>query len=304
MPFRHLLLNEPTDFLNLRIPGEHSKECNSNPTDEEWNDWMKWEGGSDPSFLPENPSLFEDAPFEFEEPLFLQSEPNNGVFSPMFENEKDSQNYPSLSKEEQQNLQNIAMPYLFSQATISSEPSSPTLSHTSTSACISPEPESPVRKTRKRKSTIDTEVPLAVCQSRKRGHNAIEKRYRTNLNEKINCLRQGVPSLCKTPTSESVPSATADREDGDDSENEEADSKKYGKAAILTRALEYIQHLETTTQRLGSEVMVLKTRVGAFEKLAMSGSVLMNPGPGAQMAQQLAVKCETLESIQFGEHYS
>lgn len=35
-----------------------------------------------------------------------------------------------------------------------------------------------------------------LCQSRKRGHNAIEKKYRTNLNAKIELLREGVPSIC------------------------------------------------------------------------------------------------------------
>jgi hypothetical protein len=90
----------------------------------------------------------------------------------------------------------------------------------------------------------------------------------------------------------------------DDSDGEQMDSKsgqqKYGKAAILARALEYIKYLEATTQRLGSEVMVLKTRVGAFEKLAISGSIIMNASTGAQMSEPPLVKSETLEGIQAG----
>jgi len=91
-------------------------------------------------------------------------------------------------------------------------------------------------------------------------------------------------------------------EEAEDSDAEDMDSKtaqqKYGKAAILTRALEYIKHLETTTQRLGSEVDVLTTRVGAFEKLAMSGSIILN-GKGLDVQSVLSpVKMETLETIQ------
>jgi hypothetical protein len=93
-------------------------------------------------------------------------------------------------------------------------------------------------------------------------------------------------------------------EEAEDSDAEDMDSKtaqqKYGKAAILTRALEYIKHLETTTQRLGSEVDVLTTRVGAFEKLAMSGSIILN-GKGLDVQSVLSpVKMETLETIQAG----
>jgi hypothetical protein len=78
--------------------------------------------------------------------------------------------------------------------------------------------------------------------------------------------------------------------------------QKYGKAAILTRALEYIKHLENTTQRLGGEVDVLKTRVGAFEKLAMSGSIVLNSNVGPQSGL-VRVKSETLETIQAGTFF-
>jgi hypothetical protein len=109
--------------------------------------------------------------------------------------------------------------------------------------------------------------------------------------------------LCRHPSSESK---SAD--EGEDSDGEGVDSKtgqqKYGKAAVLTRALEYIQHLESTTQRLGNEVDVLKTRVGAFEKLAMSGSLILNVNGTAALNAPVEVKSETLESIQAGKSMS
>ena len=81
---------------------------------------------------------------------------------------------------------------------------------------------------------------------------------------------------------------------------DKAVQQNYGKAAILTRALEYIKHLETTTQRLVSEVDVLKTRLGAFGGLVMSGSIVLNAEEPSAVSRQSLVKSETLESIQAG----
>jgi len=82
-----------------------------------------------------------------------------------------------------------------------------------------------------------------------------------------------------------------------DGEDSKIGRQKYGKAAILTRALEYIKHLENTTQRLGNEVDLLKNRVGAFEKLAMSGSIVLSDRVGLVASGMLVCKSETLESI-------
>ncbi|PBP20726.1 helix-loop-helix DNA-binding domain-containing protein [Diplocarpon rosae] len=160
---------------------------------------------------------------------------------------------------------------------------------------ISPSPAPEVRTRKNKRKSVDLgEQPSTLCQSRKRGHNAIEKRYRTNLNAKIECLRKGVPSLC-----------VSDKISGEGSDGEAVDSKpgkqKYGKAAILTRALEYIRHLESTTQRLGGEVDSLKTRVEAFEKLARSGSINLNGSAVAVMSRSVSTKRETLESVQSDE---
>jgi len=260
------------------------------------------------SYSTANEFPMEDAPFEFDDnPLSTTCIP--GPTSTLFRTKAQAtqnlqrpfRGYTSLTAAEEQNLQDIAMPYrMLSKIKIASVPSSPTVSHSSMSPSPSPEPESRTRKRKnnKRKTSVDDEeLPTALTQSRKRGHNAIEKRYRTNLNEKINCLRDGVPALCRRSSSESKSG-----DEGEDSDGEGLDSKtgqqKYGKAAVLTRALEYIQHLESTTQRLGNEVDVLKTRVGAFEKLAMSGSFILNGSGTAALNAPVEVKSETLESIQ------
>jgi hypothetical protein len=258
--------------------------------------------------VAENDFSFEDAHFELDENSRslhgLQLGPSERVFESHIQIPQDLRRsfhaYSSLTEAEEQSLQEIAMPQL-SHIKISSEPSSPLVSHYSPSPSPSPEAETRTRKTKKRKPSIDDEdVPIALSQSRKRGHNAIEKRYRTNLNDKINCLREGVPALSKSSSSE--------MKSGDECEDSDAEGvdvktgqQKYGKAAILTRALEYIKHLENTTQRLGKEVTGLKTRVNAFEKLAMNGSMALSDGPAVRSDVTLTAKCETLQSIKDGK---
>ncbi|KAG4414296.1 hypothetical protein IFR04_012542, partial [Cadophora malorum] len=198
----------------------------------------------------------------------------------------------SLTIAEEKALKEIAMPCntlsnikVTSAATFSIECQSPT------SSSGPSEPKVRSRKINKRKSVNLEECSSAVpCQSRKRGHNAIEKKYRTNLNEKIESLREGVPSWgVNTNTS---------KEDSDVEDGKAAGQQKYGKAVVLTRALDYIQHLEGTTQRLSGEVDILKSRIGAFEKLAMSGSNVLN-GNGVEVMNRPALtETETLKSIQ------
>ncbi|PTU19884.1 hypothetical protein P175DRAFT_0516941 [Aspergillus ochraceoroseus IBT 24754] len=79
--------------------------------------------------------------------------------------------------------------------------------------------------------------------SKKRAHNVIEKRYRANLNEKIAELRDSVPSL---------------RAIDDDDEG----------ASILSKATEYIRHLEIRNKRLEDENTALKIRLRELEKAA------------------------------------
>lgn len=104
-------------------------------------------------------------------------------------------------------------------------------------------------------------------QPKKTAHNMIEKRYRTNLNDKIAALRDSVPSL-------RVMAGTSKLgEDGDDDEDLEGltPAHKLNKATVLAKATEYIRHLEKRTKRLQDENDQLKNRLAAFEKLATMG---------------------------------
>lgn len=272
-----------------------------------------------PSFLNNNDFSFEDALLDFDEvPQFLglpmtnsneSSSSSNAINTPR--NAHTFRNF-SLTEEEERNLTAIAMPsHVLAAQAHSEEATSPAHSDFSPAPSASPEPPVRGRKNKKRKSSLDDIE--ALCQSRKTGHNAIEKRYRTNLNEKIDCLRLSMPPFphASTISSNSTNSRLGSVDvigegDGEDMEEyPKIDQQKYGKAAILTRALDYIKHLEDTSQRLGGEVSVLKNRVGAFEKLAMSGSIALSDRVGLVASGMWeGVKSETLESIRAGVYSS
>lgn len=117
----------------------------------------------------------------------------------------------------------------------------------------------------------------------------IEKRYRTNLNDKIAALRDSVPSL-------RVMAGTSKLGEDDEEEDLEglAPAHKLNKATVLAKATEYIRHLEKRTKRLQDENEQLKNRLAAFEKLAMGGPMQNNRpgatgGPGGGLMSRLMV---------------
>ncbi|KAL4933043.1 basic helix-loop-helix domain-containing protein [Aspergillus undulatus] len=94
--------------------------------------------------------------------------------------------------------------------------------------------------------------------SKKRAHNVIEKRYRANLNDKIAELRDSVPSLRASKGNGKL----VDDEEGVTPAN------KLNKASILSKATDYIKHLETRNKRLEDENTALKIRLRELEKAA------------------------------------
>lgn len=144
---------------------------------------------------------------------------------------------------------------------------------------------------RKRKTSTDEETPIDSiaasstpasknAPSKKRSHNVIEKRYRANLNDKIAELRDAVPSL----------RAVFRQRNGSKPEDEEdeaiASGNKLNKASILSKATEYIKHLEVRNKRLDEENMALKNRLREQEKtqeqgMMSFGSAAFAPGLGS-----------------------
>lgn len=97
--------------------------------------------------------------------------------------------------------------------------------------------------------------------SKKRSHNVIEKRYRANLNEKITELRDSIPSLR---------GLTRDTNGGASIHDDDySGGNKLNKASILSKATEYIRHLELRNSRLEEENKALKTRLRQLDKAVL-----------------------------------
>lgn len=150
------------------------------------------------------------------------------------------------------------------------------LNNGTSSSHSSPEPSTSAKK---RKSTDDTDDFDDAPSSKKGGsqppkktaHNMIEKRYRTNLNDKIAALRDSVPSLRVM----SRPNGTEEDDDPEDLEGL-TPAHKLNKATVLSKATEYIRHLEKRNKRLCDEVATLKGRIESYEKMAISGPMTLH----------------------------
>ncbi|KAI0580645.1 DUF2014 multi-domain protein [Pyrenophora tritici-repentis] len=150
----------------------------------------------------------------------------------------------------------------------------------STSSHSSPEPAT--TNSRKRKSSESDEGDDDAPSSKKGGgppkktaHNMIEKRYRTNLNDKIAALRDSVPSLRVM----SRPNGTEEDDDPEDLEGL-TPAHKLNKATVLSKATEYIRHLEKRNKRLQEELTTMKGRVESYEKMSITGPMSLHGNLG------------------------
>ncbi|KAG5798274.1 hypothetical protein H9Q69_002672 [Fusarium xylarioides] len=104
---------------------------------------------------------------------------------------------------------------------------------------------------------------------KKAAHNMIEKRYRTNLNDKIATLRDSVPALRVMVHRLEQPCTETIEEDADEDLGGLAPAHKLNKATILSKATEYIAHLEKKNKSLARENSQLRNRVEGFEMMVM-----------------------------------
>jgi hypothetical protein len=122
----------------------------------------------------------------------------------------------TLTEAQRQQLQRIAMPSHLQYHSPKSEPSPESAAGKSSS--MSPPDGGLKPNNRKRKSSVedddDDDDDLDGAQPiKKTAHNMIEKRYRTNLNDKIAALRDSVPSLRIMSKSARGEDTTVDREE-------------------------------------------------------------------------------------------
>ncbi|KAK1589792.1 LOW QUALITY PROTEIN: helix-loop-helix DNA-binding domain-containing protein [Colletotrichum navitas] len=187
-----------------------------------------------------------------------------------------SQENPSLlTPAQQEKLRNIAMPAHLQYQSPKSEPSpgSATSDHKA-AGLSSPEAHDHSSKaSRKRKSSADVDDDDDEDDEnhpvKKTAHNMIEKRYRTNLNDKIAALRDSVPSLRIMSKSARGEDTTEDREEL----HGLTPAHKLNKATVLSKATEYIRHLEKRNNRLCEENSAMQARISAFEKLFVAGAM-------------------------------
>lgn len=101
---------------------------------------------------------------------------------------------------------------------------------------------------------------------RRKTHNAIEKRYRTRLNDKITELRDSIPSL-RTRCGE--------KSGGENDPN----PQKVNKANILEKATEYIKYLEESNRRLQMQLQYALQRSNSrtWEAPVLQQSKLTDP---------------------------
>ncbi|EEP75410.1 predicted protein [Uncinocarpus reesii 1704] len=114
--------------------------------------------------------------------------------------------------------------------------------------------------------------------SKKRSHNVIEKRYRANLNDKIAELRDSVPCL-RIMYKQRFGGTAKDEEE---EEETIASTNKLNKASILSKATEYIKHLEMRNKRLDEENIALKNRLRQLEKSQEQGLTAFPPMPNLE----------------------
>jgi hypothetical protein len=124
-----------------------------------------------------------------------------------------------------------------------------------------------------------TRATTRPAPPKKTAHNMIEKRYRTNLNDKIASLRDAVPSLrIMAHRLEHQSCDEVDEDAGEEDLGGLAPAHKLNKATILSKATEYIAHLERRNKNLAKENENLRGRVEGFQMMVMGRNPAPAPG--------------------------
>ncbi|OJD10989.1 hypothetical protein AJ78_08150 [Emergomyces pasteurianus Ep9510] len=285
-------------LMSMRSPSTDTSSFDSPPQNPaaDWSQWMRWDeldpddmsGHTDLFNLPAEidgkipdvdqiaaPHTFKllpaNAPFTFtagssnRDTISPQEPPFLSEISPAASDFFDSAFSPELSN----GYPNHSLTEILSPADNTHGSKSERQASTSSAPLSSLSP-----KDRKRKSQPDDapghsavgDTPLSASNtlpSKKRTHNVIEKRYRANLNEKISELRDSVPSLRALAKQKSGISGRGI----DDDDEIVSSSNKLNKASILSKATDYIRHLEQRNKRLEEENVGLKNRLRQLDKV-------------------------------------
>jgi hypothetical protein len=135
---------------------------------------------------------------------------------------------------------------------------------------------------RKRKSSVvEDNDSVTSCSKRQSGsraaHNIVEKRYRTNLNDKIEALRKALPTY--NASKRAQPGVKhAEGETADAGDKSQGAPQRINKAAVLSEAIAYMQQLEERVTKHDSQMAMMKVQLDVFKTLAAAKS------PGTESA--------------------
>ncbi|KAG5354682.1 Transcription factor CPH2 [Yarrowia sp. B02] len=248
-------------------------------------DYMDFRQPEDLSFLdyPEQPVYMNDMDYSVNNmglnPMALGTAPNtNGVLPQQLQ--QNPQN-PQHHFQHGQNM--LTPPYLSASASDNSPESVGSGGRSPVSDASSPEMATSSTSPVARGARVASSAPGKVMKPKKgrSSHNMIEKKYRTNINDKISALRDCVPALrCALK-------GTKDDEELDGL----TPASKLNKATVLSKATEYIKHLKTKNDEMQAELDELRRMMG-------KGSPGSRGGSPSNMLQQPAVFYDETQSQQ------
>ncbi|OBT64321.1 hypothetical protein VE03_06808 [Pseudogymnoascus sp. 23342-1-I1] len=140
-------------------------------------------------------------------------------------------------------------------------------------SATSPEPSYNLPNKKRKPSVSDDEVGSTSpgykrLPRSKAAHNIIEKRYRTNLNDKIDALCNRLPGL--KAKYKKTRRGSGHNEGEDENVNNDHGSKwqKINKAVVLSEAADYIQELEERIKKHNDQMATMQIRLDVFKALA------------------------------------
>ena len=220
----------------------------------EWEAWLKWDGGD---HVPSPTLGWHTSSFT----MVAHPETSGASHSYQRQDTADMESLDSTSKDheaEEEEDQDLS---------------------SSESSCPRAQP-----RNQKRKREVGMFAKVAGVKSpsvKKKSHNAVEKRYRTNLNDKITALRDSVPSLRRMSNTSTKDSMTGLSGNAEDFQVPAPPLPKLNKTTVLSKAIEYIQYLERCNRCLVEENSMLRNqRDGLIRHQHLDAAEISGPENG------------------------